>query len=116
MGNCLCQHKDSSVHVVGHDLRDTCDKIMKNMINEEDLGDHKGSDHVTSSTTTTTTTTTKVTEVKIKITKKQLEELLSRVDMKQVSVEQVLAQLINVSDRCEIQQRCWRPALQSIPE
>ncbi|KAF8409555.1 hypothetical protein HHK36_005633 [Tetracentron sinense] len=35
------------------------------------------------------------TEVKIKITKKQLEELLGRVDVKGLSVEQVLAQLGN---------------------
>ncbi|KAL5735950.1 hypothetical protein ACOSQ2_030738 [Xanthoceras sorbifolium] len=56
------------------------------------------------------------TEVKIKITKKQLEELLSRAELKQLSMQQVLAQLMNVSDRYETHQRSWRPALQSIPE
>ncbi|KAL5804129.1 hypothetical protein ACOSQ3_030929 [Xanthoceras sorbifolium] len=55
-------------------------------------------------------------EVKIKITKKQLEELLGRAELKQLSVQQVLAQLMNVSDRYETHQRSWRPALQSIPE
>lgn len=56
------------------------------------------------------------TEVKIKITKKQLEELLGRVDLKQMSVQQVLAKLISFGDRYEAHQRSWRPALQSIPE
>lgn len=57
------------------------------------------------------------TEVKIKITKKQLEELLGRADVKDMSVQQVLEQLIRVSDRCDqTHQQSWRPALQSIPE
>lgn len=62
------------------------------------------------------TTAAKTTEVKIKITRKQLEELLGRVDIKDLSVHQVLAQLMSVSDRYEEHQRSWRPALQSIPE
>lgn len=56
------------------------------------------------------------TEVKIKITKKQLEELLGKMDVKELSVQQVLAQLINVSHSYETHHRSWRPALQSIPE
>lgn len=56
------------------------------------------------------------TEVKVKITKKQLEELLGRVDLKQMSVQQVLAKLVSLGDRYEAHQRSWRPALQSIPE
>lgn len=62
--------------------------------------------------------TSSSTEVKFKITKKQLEELLGRIDMKELSVEQVLAQLMMSvgSDRYESHQRSWRPNLQSIPE
>ncbi|KAH7546708.1 hypothetical protein FEM48_Zijuj01G0230300 [Ziziphus jujuba var. spinosa] len=57
------------------------------------------------------------TEVKIKITKKQLEELLGRAAVKDMSVQQVLEQLIRVSDGFgQNNQRSWRPALQSIPE
>ncbi|MBA0876688.1 hypothetical protein Goshw_001709, partial [Gossypium schwendimanii] len=55
-------------------------------------------------------------EVKVKISKKQLEELLGRVDAKELSVQQVLEQLINVGNQYEATQRSWRPALQSIPE
>ncbi|PON51508.1 hypothetical protein PanWU01x14_215900 [Parasponia andersonii] len=67
---------------------------------------------------TTASNITSSTEVKIKITKKQLEELLGKVDVKDMSVQQVLAQLISVSDRCQTTSlhRSWRPALQSIPE
>ena len=56
------------------------------------------------------------TEIKIKISKKQLEELLGRTDVQGLTVEQVLARLMNVSDRFEYHQCAWRPALQSIPE
>ncbi|CAN1799826.1 hypothetical protein LINPERHAP1_LOCUS22264 [Linum perenne] len=61
-------------------------------------------------------TTTEAVEVKIKITKKQLEEMLGKVDVKQLSVQQVVAHLITVSDKFEAQHRSWRPNLQSIPE
>lgn len=55
------------------------------------------------------------------MTKKQLEELMGRVELKQMTVQQVLAQLIMTvssnSDPYEADhQRPWRPVLQSIPE
>ncbi|XP_057465799.1 uncharacterized protein LOC130755438 [Actinidia eriantha] len=56
------------------------------------------------------------TEVKIKVTKKQLEELLGRVEVQGMSVHQLLAQLMSASDPFESHQRSWRPQLQSIPE
>lgn len=56
------------------------------------------------------------TEVKIKITKKQLEQLLSKVDVRDLKVEQVLSQLMDHSGGFQSLQRPWRPALQSIPE
>ncbi|KAI8557598.1 hypothetical protein RHMOL_Rhmol04G0022200 [Rhododendron molle] len=62
------------------------------------------------------TPATKATEVKIKITKKQLEELLGKVEVQGLSVHQLLDQLMSASDRFVAQQRSWRPALQSIPE
>lgn len=59
-------------------------------------------------------------EMKIKITKKQLEELLGRAEVYGISVDQVLARLINDKnheDHFEIHyQRSWRPVLQTIPE
>ena len=56
------------------------------------------------------------TEIQIKISKKQLEELLGMTDVQGLIVEQVLAWLMNVSDRFESHQLSWRPALQSISE
>ena len=58
----------------------------------------------------------KTTEIKIKITKKQLEELLGKVDVKGLRAEQVLTHLVSHSDRFLAHQRAWRPNLQSIPE
>ncbi|KAI3496971.1 hypothetical protein L1887_39350 [Cichorium endivia] len=59
---------------------------------------------------------TATTEVKIKISKKQLEELLGRTKVQGLTVDQMLAQLMNVSDEFESHQRPWRPALDSIQE
>ncbi|XWS51872.1 hypothetical protein CRYUN_Cryun11dG0019300 [Craigia yunnanensis] len=84
-------------------------KDMTNIEEKGLLGNHQKTGYTTSSATTTH-------EVKVKITKKQLEELLGMVDVKELSVQQVLAQLINVSNQYETNQRSWRPALQSIPE
>ncbi|MFS7940678.1 hypothetical protein Hanom_Chr05g00467271 [Helianthus anomalus] len=74
---------------------------------DEDLGDRFCSSDVKKPTT----------EVKIKITKKQLEELLGMKEMHGLTLEQVLARLMNGGDRVfESNQRSWRPALPSIPE
>ncbi|KAJ0081268.1 uncharacterized protein LOC116111791 [Pistacia vera] len=58
-------------------------------------------------------------EVKIKISKKELEELVHRVDMQGLSLKQVLEKLIdaNIDHHHHLEhQRSWRPVLQSIPE
>ncbi|KAL0000823.1 hypothetical protein SO802_014604 [Lithocarpus litseifolius] len=123
MGNCI--RHESSVQWGGDDWGSAeKDELYGNdtdcgmgdnnnaMIMEEKglLGGAERSFTKSSSTTTTTT------EVKIKITKKQLEELLGKADLKELSVQQVLAQLISVSGRFDSHPRSWRPALQSIPE
>ncbi|XP_058071351.1 uncharacterized protein LOC131220471 [Magnolia sinica] len=56
------------------------------------------------------------TEVKIKLTKKQVDELLERVDIGGMSIQEVLAHLINGASESHLRHRSWRPALQSIPE
>lgn len=62
-------------------------------------------------------------QVRIRISKKELEEVLRRVDgssgtrLKKMKAHQVLQKLIDKSDHFEIHhQRSWTPALQSIPE
>ncbi|KAL2322651.1 hypothetical protein Fmac_027030 [Flemingia macrophylla] len=99
MGNCL-KHQSSSKYSISDD--------------DDNDGDHwnfKTSKNVLATTMAKTTT-----EVKIKITKKQLEELLSKVDVRELRVEEVLSQLMNHSGGYQSLQRPWRPALQSIPE
>ncbi|KAA8526975.1 hypothetical protein F0562_008796 [Nyssa sinensis] len=87
------------------------DKAMK--IEEEGLlEDIKGGFPSFSSSSSSSART--ATEVKIKITKKQLEELLGKVDVQGLSVQQVLAQLMNAGDQFETHQRSWRPALQRL--
>ncbi|XP_022876970.1 uncharacterized protein LOC111395203 [Olea europaea var. sylvestris] len=58
-------------------------------------------------------------EVKIKITKRQLQEFLGRVDMEDLTTEQALCQLVNAGDGnlSDVQsRRPWRLRLHSIPE
>ena len=91
------------------------EKAMNNMEEKGPLGDHDNMRDFTSSSSTTTTSTT----VKIKITKKQLKELLGKAEVKGLSVQQILSQLMNASSdhrSYEPQQQSWRPNLQSIPE
>lgn len=60
-------------------------------------------------------------EVRVKITKKELEELVGRVDEQGLSAKQILARLMDAADQKYDEaeheyHRPWRPALQSIPE
>ncbi|KAJ1700923.1 hypothetical protein LUZ63_000702 [Rhynchospora breviuscula] len=58
-------------------------------------------------------------EVRIKITKKQLAELLEQAESKGLPVQDVLASLLETGKPHRVKHRigqCWRPALQSIPE
>ncbi|GKD61199.1 hypothetical protein Tco_1298708 [Tanacetum coccineum] len=57
-------------------------------------------------------------EVKIKISRKELERLLSVSEVQGLTVQQVLNLLINGGDDggLDLNQRSWKPALQSIPE
>lgn len=96
--------------------------------NSDDKIEEKGSlssshnDLIINKANTTTTTTTTKDQVKIKITRKQLEEVLGRSNINNVqagqglSVQEVVAHLINVSHEFDSHQRSWRPALPTITE
>ncbi|KAK4727319.1 hypothetical protein R3W88_032236 [Solanum pinnatisectum] len=43
-------------------------------------------------------------------------ELMGKADVQDISVHQLLKQLMNVTEGLELRHRSWRPALQSIPE
>ncbi|GMJ15953.1 hypothetical protein like AT3G20340 [Hibiscus trionum] len=114
MGNCL--RRQSSTQWAGDDWGTSAASAGFSDARAEEKGlvrNHQKDGFITTSSTPIPTTH----EVKVKITKKQLEELLGRVDVNELSVHQVLAQLINVSNQYdEANQRSWRPKLQSIPE
>ncbi|KAH7662090.1 TerB-like protein [Dioscorea alata] len=59
-----------------------------------------------------------IKEVKIKITKKQLEELLHKAEMQGLPLQQALMVLMSVGNVVGAPEngKHWRPALQSIPE
>lgn len=68
-------------------------------------------------TSSTTADACKGTEVKVKVTKKQLEEMLGRADVEGMSTEELLFQLVKSNGGCDqVRHRPWRPALRSIPE
>ncbi|CAI9773436.1 unnamed protein product [Fraxinus pennsylvanica] len=103
MGNCF--RKESSMQWGGEDWGSFDSKTHTNLYsNSMDIAEAKSPSAETGR------------EVKIKISKKQLEELLSRENSQGLSVQQILTQLMNVSDGFETHQRSWKPALQSIPE
>ncbi|WMV59641.1 hypothetical protein MTR67_053026 [Solanum verrucosum] len=60
--------------------------------------------------------TTKIKEVKIKITKKQLSELMGKADIEGLSIHQLLTKLMNVDEDELHRHHSWRPALHTILE
>ena len=110
MGNCI--RKGSSEQWVGEEWVSPASETLfsgdKNLERETFLGNDEKGDNNSSAPTT---------EVKIKITKKQLEELLGKVDMQGLSIQQVLSLLIKSNVQYhETHQRSWKPSLKSIPE
>ncbi|KVH99142.1 uncharacterized protein LOC112514762 [Cynara cardunculus var. scolymus] len=120
MGNCV--RKDSDVQWGGDDWGSPSSSPEHSLLyseggrktEEREVVGEKDSDHRFSSSDGKRPPTT---EVKIKITKKQLEELLGMKEMQGLTLQQVLNLLMNGGDGgFESNQRSWRPALQSIPE
>lgn len=83
------------------------------MMNENCSNHHK---NIISSSSSSSTD-----QIKIRITKKELEELLGKIDVQGLSIEQILTQILMNSSNNDLQyhaqhHQSWRPALQSIPE
>jgi|UniRef100_A0A2N9F043 hypothetical protein len=110
------QHDAMFVEEADHD--DDNNNASYNMERQRLLGDMGAFSKLSSSSTSSSNHNSNTREVKIKITKKELEELVRR-DMQGLSVKQVLARLTEAADEDKYvleHQRSWRPALQSIPE
>ncbi|CAL5335597.1 unnamed protein product [Camellia sinensis] len=124
MGNCICIGSKSSIVWAGDEWEDESMHMEAKKPNREkqrlvaqNRAFSSSSSSSSSSTSLSSASSTSSTEVKIKITKKQLEELLGRGEVHHMPVVQVVSSLIDASDRFEIQhQRSWRPTLNSIPE
>lgn len=89
-----------------------CIRIESSMQSEDDhllMEEDKESIH-------SSTPAGSVKEIKIKITKKQLSELIGKAEVQGIPVHQLLTQLMKVSESPELRHRSWRPALHSIPE
>ncbi|XP_050370962.1 uncharacterized protein LOC126788967 [Argentina anserina] len=131
MGNCM-RHEESSSSVnwggedwgsLANDDRDHKHMRKTKVVVEEEglLGGEDGGEFGSYDSSKTKIPLPGASEVKIKMTKKQLEELMGRMELKEMTVQQVLAQLIiSVSSSADPyetdHQRPWRPVLQSIPE
>ncbi|XP_031505542.1 uncharacterized protein LOC116267757 [Nymphaea colorata] len=123
MGNCLRTHSSRSwvdddeddFGLIGDQTpelrpfirgRSSADGEFQGTGGEFGFGDHKGHDQKVIST-----------EVKIKVTKKQLEKLVSLVGMQGISAELLLETVASLGcTESETRHKHWRPALQSIPE
>ncbi|KAB5521692.1 hypothetical protein DKX38_026011 [Salix brachista] len=112
MGNCL---RHESQDFSGLDMKE---KAMNDIDEEGLLGDNSTPDFTSCSSTTTSAASS--TKVKIKISKKQLEELIGKVQVKELSVQQILSMLLmnggGNDGSYDAHQLSWRPNLQSIPE
>ncbi|KAL7244332.1 hypothetical protein ACSBR1_016550 [Camellia fascicularis] len=118
MGNCVCIGSKSSIVWAGDEWEEESMQMeAKKPKREKQRLMAQNRAFSSSSSSLSSASSTSSTEVKIKITKKQLEELLGRGEVHHMPVDQVVSSLIDASDRFEIQhQRSWRPTLNSIPE
>ncbi|CAI0468295.1 unnamed protein product [Linum tenue] len=118
MGNC-CRKSVSSTAVWADDDWETLgDDNHKMVLFDADAGeDHHGVVGVSGGGAAASGR-----EVKIKVSRRELEELMSRVEMQGLSSEQILARLISSAGAAGLfadeddHHRHWRPVLQSIPE
>ncbi|CAL5410470.1 unnamed protein product [Camellia sinensis] len=119
MGNCICIGSKSSIVWAGDEWEEESmhmeakkPKREKQRLMAQNRAFSSSCSSSSSSSSLSSASSTSSTEVKIKITKKQLEELLGRGEVHHMPVDQVVSSLIDASDRFEIQhQRSWRPTL-----
>ncbi|KAK9133430.1 hypothetical protein Scep_012958 [Stephania cephalantha] len=113
MGNCCA--RDHHPHHHHHHLN-----VPSLWGEEEDYSTSWSSDHHDQKLSSTASTET----IKIRISRRELEELMGKVEVQRLSVDQMVAHLISLRSRVvhvdnhfdHLHRISWRPALQSIPE
>ncbi|KAK6934458.1 hypothetical protein RJ641_034613 [Dillenia turbinata] len=111
MGNCI--RHESSMDWAGEDWGFSTDSSSSS--SKKKMTNIEGDTLLRYKTVSARTTTD---QVKVRITKKELLELLHKIEVQGLPLDQVLAQLINGGDRLQTNHHhgSWRPNLQSIPE
>ncbi|WCJ32918.1 hypothetical protein M5689_014313 [Euphorbia peplus] len=115
MGNCL--HHDASVQWGSDDCRSSSPESMNTSSHHDYYGEKEDKKGLLLHQECLKSSSNTNKEVKIKISKKQLVELLGKVDMNELSIEQVLTHLMNITDSVvSYHNRPWKSNLQTIPE
>ncbi|KAF9589374.1 hypothetical protein IFM89_023308 [Coptis chinensis] len=116
MGNCL--RPESSTTWAGEDWSCAMSpkRTKKNVLHKKTKR-NKVNTSVKAPLSEDNTYVSSSTKIKLTITRKQLEELLGRLDdIQGLSVEQVFDKLVHNIDQFNMCKRPWRPVLHSIPE
>ncbi|VVB12141.1 unnamed protein product [Arabis nemorensis] len=121
MGNCICvTNKTTGDSLVNKSRRRRTSTVCHDC---DDDGEKLLGETVTSSSSSSSSSCVK-REIKIRMTKKELENLIRNIDLKSLTAEEILSKLLVdggdkigfAVDLSDYHQRPWRPALQSIPE
>ncbi|XP_065878779.1 uncharacterized protein [Euphorbia lathyris] len=127
MGNCCIRESSSSVMFAGEDwgsLKKSSPsssihrKNHKLMEKQRLLGDEDEEENMERIGTSSSSLSS--SSVKIKITKRELEALMEKVEKEGLTMEEVMVNLVlnpvKSDDQFHPCHRSWKPALQSIPE
>ncbi|OIT37619.1 PREDICTED: uncharacterized protein LOC109240508 [Nicotiana attenuata] len=122
MGNCCLKHGSNMVWAGDDDEEWECVVAPKTLVEEKEKLLSDNSRDLFSSSSSSSSSTINYKEVKIRISKKELEKMLGKIEnMEEVTMDQLLSGFLSSSNNsfeCENfqVQRSWRPRLQSIPE
>lgn len=121
MGNCICVVDKTTGESLNKRRRRRRSTVFHD---EDDYGEKLLGETVTSSSSSSSSSSCVRREIKIRMTKKELEDLMRNIDLKSLTAEEILSKLLFdggnqigfAVDLSNHHQQPWRPALQSIPE
>ncbi|EOA15372.1 hypothetical protein CARUB_v10006011mg [Capsella rubella] len=130
MGNCICVTGKTTTSCSGDDCDESFNKKRRRrrsstVFNDEDGGDgEKLLGEASNATSSSSSTSCGRREIKIRMTKKELEDLMRNIGLKGLTAEEILSKLMfDGGDQTGLSavdlrnhHQPWKPALQSIPE